>query len=77
MESYKHSTSFYTYLKSIAKEGYDLRIFGHHILVSTSNKVGVTILNIPKEYYNDLRGEYNGDKRRSKNTKSSKKNYKD
>ena len=42
--------SLFRYLCSISKPGYDLRVYGNFILIVSEGGVGITVLNIPKDY---------------------------
>ena len=47
----------YYYLRSISRNGYILKILGTYILVTSDSGVGITILNVPREYQKNKRGE--------------------
>ena len=55
-ESFPTGSSFRKYLEYVKKEGYELKVYGRHILVIALNGTGVTILNIPKQYHKYLDG---------------------
>ena len=72
MDSFKNNSTFYKYLDSIHREGYDLLIYKRYILIISKQNIGVTILDIPKQYHNALlKGDKkDGSKRRSKSKSS-------
>ena len=77
VDFYKTYPEFYTYLTSLIKDGYDLKVYKGYILIMSSNddslRVGVTLLKVPKEYYHQSRRQYYGKSRRYQNKKRIKK----
>nr|DAN42716.1 MAG TPA: hypothetical protein [Caudoviricetes sp.] len=69
VEDYKKYPDLYTYLTSISKEGYDIRVYKGYILVMSADndilRVGVTLLKVPREYYHQIRRERYGQTRRN------------
>jgi len=55
IESLKKIPTLYNYVKSISRDGYTLIVYNLYVVVISNTGIGITILNIPKEYHELLK----------------------
>ena len=52
INDFESKTLFFAYLKSITKPKYHVIVYNRYIIIcSNEDNVGITLLNLPKEYY--------------------------
>ena len=65
LDDIRCKSSLYAYMKDLIKDGYYGVIYGRHILIlSNDSDICITILNLPKEYYNmvdNIKSKLKGD----------------
>lgn len=46
----RNKSDLYNYIKGITKPGHKSYIYSNHIIITSEDDIGITVLNLPKQY---------------------------